>query len=323
MLAGELDFTPRRFSTAAIQERARVAYWRETFGRQTARCDIESTSNDPLKAEAVTRALPGLRSTSFVSTPAHLERTMQMVADGDDALGLLVSRRGSVAASQRGHDVSLRPGDATLLLHAEPCAVTHAHIRFQALIVPRAPIAALVTNVEDAAMRAVPGSNAALRLLMSYVRAISGGLTAGQPELRDLVAAHVHDLVAIAIGATRDGTAIAEERGLAAARLAAVKTDVIENLGFAELTLPAIAARHGLTPRTVQRLFEREGTSFSAFRLEQQLARSRSMLRDKRYASLTIATIAFASGFGDLSYFHRAFRRRFGATPSEMRFDPT
>jgi len=43
------------------------------------------------------------------------------------------------------------------------------------------------------------------------------------------------------------------------------------------------------------------------------------MLADRRYAGLTIAAIAAAAGFGDLSYFHRVFRRRFGATPSDVR----
>ena len=43
------------------------------------------------------------------------------------------------------------------------------------------------------------------------------------------------------------------------------------------------------------------------------------MLADKRYAAWTIGAIAFAAGFGDLSYFHRVFRRRYGATPSEIR----
>ena len=40
------------------------------------------------------------------------------------------------------------------------------------------------------------------------------------------------------------------------------------------------------------------------------------MLRDPRYAATSISDIAFACGFGDLSYFNRAFRRRYGATPS-------
>ena len=36
----------------------------------------------------------------------------------------------------------------------------------------------------------------------------------------------------------------------------------------------------------------------------------------------TIASVAFAVGFGDLSYFVRAFRRAYSATPSEVRDRP-
>ncbi|RUU46363.1 AraC family transcriptional regulator [Mesorhizobium sp. M6A.T.Ca.TU.002.02.2.1] len=38
-----------------------------------------------------------------------------------------------------------------------------------------------------------------------------------------------------------------------------------------------------------------------------------------RDADWTISSIAFEAGFGDLSYFHRAFRRLYGATPSDIR----
>jgi AraC-like DNA-binding protein len=43
------------------------------------------------------------------------------------------------------------------------------------------------------------------------------------------------------------------------------------------------------------------------------------MLRDARFADSGISVIAFDAGFGDLSHFNRAFRRRFGASPSELR----
>jgi len=43
------------------------------------------------------------------------------------------------------------------------------------------------------------------------------------------------------------------------------------------------------------------------------------MLVDRRYAHLNIARIAHENGFGDVSYFNRAFRRHFGATPSDFR----
>jgi AraC-like DNA-binding protein len=42
-------------------------------------------------------------------------------------------------------------------------------------------------------------------------------------------------------------------------------------------------------------------------------------LRDPRWRYRKIADIAAEAGFSDLSSFNRAFRRRFGLTPSVMR----
>lgn len=124
---------------------------------------------------------------------------------------------------------------------------------------------------------------------------------------------------ASALGATRDGAEIACGRGVRAARLRAVKADILEHLGSLELTVTAVALRERVTPRYVHMLFEAEGTTFSEFVLGQRLTRAHRMLSDSRFAALTISTIAFAVGFGDLSYFNRTFRRRFGTTPSELR----
>ena len=43
------------------------------------------------------------------------------------------------------------------------------------------------------------------------------------------------------------------------------------------------------------------------------------MLIDPRYADRGISAVAYEAGFGDLSYFNRTFRRRYGATPSDVR----
>ena len=130
---------------------------------------------------------------------------------------------------------------------------------------------------------------------------------------------HVHDLMALVLGATRDGAAIARGRGARAARLAAIKADVIAHLGRCDFTLTAVAARHTLTPRSIQMLFEREGITFTQFMLAQRLARVHHMLTDPRHGGSTVAEIAFAAGFGDLSHFNRSFRLRYGATPSDVR----
>ena len=44
-----------------------------------------------------------------------------------------------------------------------------------------------------------------------------------------------------------------------------------------------------------------------------------ALLRDPQWHSRRIADIAAEAGFTDLSYFNRAFRRHYGATPSDIR----
>jgi AraC-like DNA-binding protein len=104
-----------------------------------------------------------------------------------------------------------------------------------------------------------------------------------------------------------------------AARLHAIKADVLKSLGDHALTVTGIAARQGVTPRYVQMLFESEETTFSRFLLDQRLALAHRRLRDPRFADRAVSAIAFETGFGDLSHFNRDFRRRYGESPTDVR----
>ena len=58
---------------------------------------------------------------------------------------------------------------------------------------------------------------------------------------------------------------------------------------------------------------------FFSFGLAECLAKAERMLADRRHAHLNIAQIAHESGFGDVSYFNRMFRRHYELTPSDVR----
>ena len=177
----------------------------------------------------------------------------------------------------------------------------------------------LVADLEGAYGRAIPASNPALRLLVSYVDILEEAGTFAAPELRRQVVVHIHDLIALAIGATRDAAEIARNRAGRAARLRAIKTDIANCLDQPDLSVATIAARHRIKPRWVQRLFEGEETTFTKYVLAQRLVRAHRLLTDPRRASQKISTISLDAGFSDLSYFNRAFRRHYGVAPSELR----
>src|SRR3546814_20210977 len=103
-----------------------------------------------------------------------------------------------------------------------------------------------------------------------------------------------------------------EQPGVKAARLRAIKADIAVHLCDPRLDIAGVAARMGISPRYVRRLFQEETGSFSAYVLDERLDRAHRLLLHPGLVPRTIAAIAYACGFGDLSYFNRTFRRRFG-----------
>jgi AraC-like DNA-binding protein len=92
---------------------------------------------------------------------------------------------------------------------------------------------------------------------------------------------------------------------------------VRRDLACPALDARAIAGELGLSLRRVQALFERQGTTVSAYVLEQRLQHAAGRLREAR--GLPITQAALDAGFGDLSYFCRVFKRRFGCSARAWR----
>ncbi len=306
-----------RFATSELPERDRLPWLREVIGRKIVKLDIEPAPDHELDAKLC--LVPDIRAAlACCVSPSRCSRTNEMVADGNDDLSLLVNLQGRCKVSQRDREVHLDAGDAAIFSHAEPGTITHGPTRLRSVVIPRAALASLVADLDDAPARLVPRDNEALRLLVTYLDSIQSLALAG-PELLQLIGTHIDDLAALAIGATRDGAAIAAGRGMRAARLKAINDDIRANLCNHDLTVAAVALRQRITPRYIHKLFEFEGISFSQYVLGARLARAHRMLTDPRQASETISAIAYRTGFGDLSHFNRAFRRRYSASPSEVR----
>jgi len=308
------------FSTDALPERDRIAICREVFGRRISKIEFEPLPNARFLHEMTLRSLDGLSLVFSKSMGFRATRTRQLVRDGNDDLHLTINTGGLAIASQLGREVQFSNQEGVLQLAEEP---GHGTVPGSAglitIVVPRKPLVAMVKHPETAAVRLLRQDMEALRLLTRYVSAANDGLALAEPALRRSFIAHVHDLVALALGATPDATELAQSRGLRAARLDAIKADVIARLASDRLSVTAIAGRHGVTARYVQMLFEMEGTTFSEYLLEQRLVHAHRLLTDSRHIDLAISAIAYGSGFASLSHFNRSFRRRFGGTPSDLR----
>ncbi len=240
--------------------------------------------------------------------------------DGDDDFSLHMNISGSSQVAGPRGETMLRDGDAMLFSYSvsrtisRPALVDHRVIRL-----PRAALSPLVHNIDNSVLLRIPRGTGMLRLLKAYVDSVFDDPALAIPDMRRLVAAHLCDLVAVTIGATRDAAAVANHRGVRAARLRAIKSDIEMHLAHGDISPGAVAKRQRVSDSYIRKLFGSEGTSFSEYVLARRLLRAHRMLTDCRWAGVGISSIAYDAGFGDLSYFNRAFKRYYGATPSQVR----
>jgi AraC-like DNA-binding protein len=308
-----------RFSTKGVLPRERIKAVRELRDRGIV--PIEPLPDRPVHVDISKWFLPGLGILSGTLCGLRQEGTPRTEND-DLFFGFNVAGQCNIV--QRGREISPGEGDAFLLNLAAGCfAISRPELgHFVGLRVPRNAITPLVRDIDVTTPRSIPATADSAKLLGCYLGGLLRGRLLTIPETAQLVVTHVHDLIALSLGAAGNAGGLLEERTVAAVRLRAIKSDIVAHLEEQDLTISAIAARHGVTPRYVHRLFEREGITYTQFVLRQRLERAYRMLRDPRFAMWSISAVAYEVGFGDLSYFNRAFRRHYQLTPSDVK-DPT
>ncbi|WP_281408428.1 helix-turn-helix transcriptional regulator [Mesorhizobium sp. B3-2-1] len=83
------------------------------------------------------------------------------------------------------------------------------------------------------------------------------------------------------------------------------------------MSAQSVAQQLGLSVRYVHDLLQETGMSFSERVLELRLQSAHRL--SHKHSDMRVSDIALTSGFSDVSYFNRCFRRRFGYTPTSAR----
>lgn len=320
MDATAYEYRLQRFCTEEWPAKVRLEAWRDILSRKLMRSDVGEINESPFRAEAYMRALPGIKFGWGTLSASRHERTRDIVAQDNDDFFLVLNLEGGFITRQSRREVMLAPGESALL----SCAELGSYIRTDTgrilcLRLPNVALTGLLPDACDRIARAIPSGTEAIKLLTNYAYALNNNQALETPELRKLAVTHLYDLIVLSLGATRDVAEEASERTLGKARFEAIKSFVAANLADPALSVGDVAQRHQLSPRQVQRLFERTGVTFSEHVQRERLSLVYIALSDPAELHKTIADIVLECGFGDISHFNRAFRRRYGASPSEVR----
>jgi AraC-like DNA-binding protein len=312
------DFRKQPFELPETSDRSTLEWIREEFGRQHFKVDIEPEVDVPLRISGISRSLSDFSVYHGTCSALRSRSTIDPSTPGDFVV--TVGLAGDISLRTDDDGIVLKPGTATTgSSNAGGFLQAGTDAEFLTISVRRHLIEQFVPNFTELTQAPMVCNSQAMRLLVGYVRMLDAEETIDDPETRHLVTTHVQDLAALTLGGISDGRALAEQRGVRAGRLAAVKADIAANLASPGLSVASVATRQDLSPRYIHMLFEAEGVTFSEYVVARRLAHAKKLLVDPRFAGRMIGAIALEVGFGDLSYFNRTFRRHFGMTPSEMR----
>jgi len=315
-----LPYRLRRFDTDEWPAETRIQAWREVLSGKLLRSEVKELDGHALHVEAYLRMLPGIAFGWGTLSPSLHRRPRDIIAEDNDDFFLVVNMAGSFVAIQRGREVSLEPGEAAILSCSEISAyMCPERCRILCFRLPSLPLLKLVPDAYDRVASPIAREAEPLKLLTESALGHRGGHSLATEELVARAADEIVALVALTLGASRESREQLQRKSLDPLRLAAIKDYVQANAVREDLSVGEVAQKHGMSARHVQRLFEAAGLTFSEFVLRERLALVYLTMTDPSNLDRRISDIIFDAGFTDISHFNRAFRRRYGAPPSELR----
>jgi AraC family transcriptional regulator, positive regulator of tynA and feaB len=314
-LAAGVETAMVRWSTETIDARDRFSFWREVVCQTVLNVAIE-LPRERLSARMTGRSFGDLRFAAFDSTGYEIVRSRQHVARAPvDHYLISLQLRGQSHISQDDETIALEPGEISVFDGQRPFHITFSESVSRTIaVVPRAMLDRCAPVLRASPRRKIssdaPFADLARRHLLL--------LTAGEDRLSEHEATQLTKNLCnlLALARTRDVTPSCLQPEL---MLEAMLAFCRRNLHDPELSPQLVAARFGISVRTLHLRFEKLGQSFGRWLLERRLNACSRALRDPHQLRCSISEIAYRWGFNDLSHFNKTFRTRFGMPPGQWR----
>lgn len=309
------------FSTATVDRRSQLSYWREVVCATFVRLGVERTGEPAggFRAGVTVQGLGGLQLATIDSQPHAVFRSPTMIRRSpEDDFMVNLAIRGPARVAQGGREAVLRPGDFTVHDSARPCRIECPEaFKLMVLKVPRDLFASHCRLPPGATATAISGDRGAGALFASVLRGLPARTRGDPPEVAAQAGINVLELLATVVSDLAGGVgpgAVPRE-----AQLLRARRFITDHLGDPDLSPATVAGALGLSVRYLHLIFAEEHTSPFRWMQERRLERAAGLLADPGQAGRTITGIAFGVGFKDSSHFSRAFKDRYGMGPRDYR----
>ncbi len=303
---------PQYFDVAELESEGNRVLCASVLAAVAGRVSIATEGAVPEAFRAIYCAVKQLR----IMTCYFPRREITLRGRGEcpsDQILMVRSMEGPLYIDQDGQTLRLEPGEVVFLPATSPFEWRLPQGgRIDCGRLPSEYFPVSKQSVENFLMRPIAKAYPPLKLLITHgaYLLMRGAHGPGEAEM---IVAHFRQVLPMVLEYFYNED-VKNHSGI---NLSRIKAFIETRLSDTRFDLGAVALKFNVTPRQVQKLFQAEKTTFSRYVLARRLEMARMLVL--RSSDRPISSIAYEIGFGDLSYFNRAFRQHFNMTPSGMR----
>ncbi|MFI9045945.1 helix-turn-helix domain-containing protein [Streptomyces sp. NPDC053427] len=313
------------FDSAWLPADERAAAWRETtaLALVTTKLKLVDPATFGARLRAMSLGLPQVTAMSY--GPLVSRRTPAMIRQSDpEQYQIALVRSGSQAIEQVRNCARLGPGELVLYDSSRPFdAVVDAGCRSgsESLLLQFPKRLLPLPEAKVARLLAVPlsGTEGVGRLFAQFMATLAEEHVAYTPGDLARLGNTALDLATAVLAHHLDEEATAPLQSPQQVLFLRITSFIDRHLRAPDLGPAAVASAHGLSLRSLHRLFQQHNTSVGAYIKGRRVDRCRRDLADPGLQHLTVHAIAARWGFPRPADFSRAFRGVVGMSPSAYR----
>ncbi|WP_133699126.1 helix-turn-helix domain-containing protein [Roseateles toxinivorans] len=278
---------------------------------------VRPRGDQPFFARSSLSHLPDVLMSRAVTASVRFDRTLRKIArSGIDDVLVMTYLSGSFSCEVNGRVRTVEAGAIAFFDLARPFSIQSDAVDNISLHISRHRLADLVPAMNDI-HGFVLHSGATRQLLLDHLKTcieVAPQITSAESSL---IGEATIQLVAGALQhAKREGINPPSHAGLAS--LAEIKSFIEEQLACTDLGPDDLTRAFSLSRASLYRLFEPLG-GVSAYILDRRLNRALQAITEPQTTHLRIKQLARDLGFTHPTSFSRAFKKRYGMPPHEVR----
>lgn len=308
----------RTMSTDFVSPRERVGYWSDWIDRMFCGLQSDVYGDTDFDGHMATEHAGDVVLTRLEADRHRvLKSDRQVRASEVGYLKIVAPYRGTAGVEQQGRQAWVSPGEWSIYDTTDSYSVANP-VRVEHLIVmvPKAPLVERGLPLEKLMAQRLGAGGGISRLALQAMRGAWQELPSIAPSAARGVGESIMQLVQLSLLelAGRDSAPTQRE-----ALRERIKQLVARRLGDARLSVDAIAVELNCSRRQLYNAFSDEPDGVAGYVLAQRLEACRRDFEDRRLDATSITGIALRRGFNHPAHFSRAFKARFGVTPSDWR----